>query len=360
MPRRGGIWWRESKNAWYTTLHGRQIRLAEGKDNKEAAHKGLARLQAGLQLDEVDLGGAVVGSLCAAFLTDAKRRYERGELAEKTLRTYGEALGQIVNALGDVPAKSLRPYHVTAWLDRHPKWTPTTRHTYFSRLRCAMRWARRTGRIENNPLEYMTPPRKVVRRQEVINYETAQKVVERLNGPAKAFFGFLLATGCRIGEAARVEAKDIDWERGIATLERHKSAYQTGKLRTIALSPEAQRILREQVARYPKGPVFRTSHRNPWTSQAAKGALKSLKDEMPAGLMPHAFRHAFATNALRTLPPATVAALLGHSSVAMLRVYDRTGEQVEQLVNAVRTLGPSPTPPASPTRGRRRGSSGAG
>jgi integrase len=44
-------------------------------------------------------------------------------------------------------------------------------------------------------------------------------------------------TGCRPGEIARVTAADVDVDRGLWVLKKHKTAKKTGKPRLVYLCP---------------------------------------------------------------------------------------------------------------------------
>ena len=128
--------------------------------------------------------------------------------------------------------------------------------------------------------------------------------------------------GCRPGEAAKIEAPDIDWEVATALIRRHKTA-RHGKRRVLYLTPAIMELLRPLAARYPTGALLRNRIGKPWTKATIGMSIR--KASRMAGVprkIAYGYRHTYATDALADgIPDAVVAELLGHSSTAMLHKH---------------------------------------
>lgn len=112
-------WFRKSRNSWFVTFGGRQINL-ETPDRKEAF-----RRWHGLALQEPTAPPVAprltVRELIAEFL----------EWSQQHTRSYGyysNFLTRFARTVPkDLPAADLRPFRVTQWLDKHPRWGANTR-----------------------------------------------------------------------------------------------------------------------------------------------------------------------------------------------------------------------------------------
>jgi integrase/recombinase XerC len=130
----------------------------------------------------------------------------------------------------------------------------------------------------------------------------------------------LHATGCRPGEARGLTAADLDTARGIWR-KPGKTTRRTGRDRVVHLPPALAVRLAELARANPAGPILRNTEGNPWTQTAVNTQMRRLRARIGAGkeLVSYGFRHLFATDALENgVEAATVATLLGHSSLKML------------------------------------------
>lgn len=189
----------------------------------------------------------------------------------------------------------------------------------------AFRWAVREGLLPPNPLTGIRKPPCGSRGAEaVINEDEFQRLHNAASTAFKPFLMGLWLTGCHPGELARLTASDVNYENGVAVLTDHKTAGRTGKPRLIFLSPEAVNLFRSQRAvNKDDGLLFRNRLGGQWTRWTM---LKAIQAARVKANVPHAIcyglRHSFATAALvNGVPDATVAALLGHSSTAMLHKH---------------------------------------
>lgn len=127
-----------------------------------------------------------------------------------------------------------------------------------------------------------------------------------------------LETGLRISELVALTADQIDFDKGLITIEQQKN----GKRSVLPLSQTALGILRQSTVQR-GGPVFLRRNGQAWTGSLLREHFKKAITE--AGIRPcrfHDLRHTFATRLLeRGVSMHTVQKLGRWSSVVMLQRY---------------------------------------
>jgi integrase len=340
MARIAKPWWWEDRGGWYATVRGVRHRLAGGRKGLPEARRALARLIAHPEADDRTGGppGATIAGLGRAYLEECAARVGAGTLSDATRVQMRIAVRPFCLAHGRKPAMSLTPELVAAWVDR-PGWGRTTRVSVARRLRTLARWAHRRGLVERDPLAGLvcgTPGRREVK----VSTADARKWIEAIVGEHfRAYATFLLETGCRRGEASAIEARHIDFERGVVTLDRHKGE-RFGRPRRIILTPAAAALAREWAMKFPGGAIFRNTQGGAWNKPNEYRKARQASERSGIKMTLHALRHQFATRYLQGgTPVAVVAALLGHASPSMtLNVYNHVIENVAALRDAVTSL----------------------
>jgi integrase len=118
-----------------------------------------------------------------------------------------------------------------------------------------------------------------------------------------------------------MSAENFNAEAGCVVLHEHKTD-GTGKPRIIFLNTEVCELLKEQTKLFPTGALLRSNKGKAWTQRNITQAMRRLKRKAKVNAIAYGYRHSFATDALANgVPDATVAALLGHSSTAMLHKH---------------------------------------
>lgn len=111
---------------------------------------------------------------------------------------------------------------------------------------------------------------------------------------------------------------------------------KTGKTRTLGLTPEAREVLRRYLAKVGSGWLFTHDGRNPWATNTL--GLHFHRACEAAGIPKygsHSMRRTAATKAGRSgVSPVALAAMLGHGSLDMARVYMAHSEQDSAAVVA--------------------------
>jgi integrase len=349
MGRTAKPWYRASRDAWYVEVGGKQVRLANGREGRQEALQAFHRLMVDRTAGRPRAGQpAAAGELILAWLDEQDRRVGRGELSARTRDWYELQLDGLAEAVGDIPAESLTPEAVFAWLDTKPGRGTTSRHHALATVRAVFRWAATRRKIPDPLAGLALPPRRQ-RRETVLAPEQWLTVLDGVRSAGfRELITFLHATGCRLGEAAQLEARHVDLVAGTATTWRHKTARVTGRPRVIVLPPAALEQLRRLIAARPDGPLFVTEDGSSWTKDAVNCQVRRIRDRAGLGheFTAHALRHLFGTDALvRGVPVPVVAALMGHSTATTVaRWYDHTAGRGEDLRKAAAAVRPGEGP----------------
>lgn len=164
----------------------------------------------------------------------------------------------------------------------------------------------------------------------------------------RALMAMLYDTGMRISEALALTREDVlDGRTSKVRLTRTKN----GKPRTVFLSDETRRLIRDYVRERTDGvhaPLFASHGRDKGTAITPSHAWLLVKKAARAeGLYettsPHALRHRRAQDLLdEGMPLEWVAALLGHEHPSTTRVVYAWETDEERLADMVRTFGIPP------------------
>jgi len=325
-----GAWFRASKDAWYATVDGKSVSLGiKGKANRRAAQTAWHRLIAeGPKVKPEAIPEALtVQGVVDAFLIDGKAR-----LKPATVRIYGYDLGTLCKVYGTLPSTTLTAQHLSRWL--HGLGVGTTTQAIMLRSASAcFGWAVRAELLPVNPACRVPKPKTKSRSEEaVIGDVDHAKLLASATPEFALVLRVLHATGARPGEVCRITTDTFDAENAVVKLWEHKTD-KTGKPRLVFLSPETVALLKAQAERYGSGPLLRSRRGKPYSPKAITKAMQYLQKKVGVKSIAYGYRHGFATQALANgVPDAHVAALLGHSSTAMLhRHYSHLGSRADVL-----------------------------
>jgi integrase len=340
-----GPWFRQSKGTWYATLNGRKVSLGvKGEASKPAAVKAWHRLMADghptapppVPPARPPAGDKPASPVTVKAVADAFTASREGLTRPATLTVYRCLLAHVVNRFGTLPASGLTADAFGRWLASLPL-SASSKNTVGGVAMTAFRWAEATGLIPANPLRGLRRPPKASRgAKAVVTADAHRKLLEAATPALRPLLAVLRETGCRPSEAASLTAADVDIPNGVAVLTRHKTAHHTGKPRVVVLTPAAVDVLRPLMAEYPDGPLLRNGRGRPWTKDAVVLAVRRAADRAGVRATAYGYRHTYATDALAAgVPDAHVAALLGHSSTAMLhKHYSHLGSRADVLRQA--------------------------
>jgi integrase len=323
--------WKRAGRGWYVWVGSAQVRLA----GPEATAKQADAIWRGMQPGRVVVSAhVIVGEIAAAWIGSLDARWRAGELSRSRVAAPKSYLNPFLKAYGELPASSLRSADVEAWLGKQAQWGPTTRAGAANAIRSCFRWAARGGLIDRNPLEGLQGPRPR-RREAVLKPGDWPRVSKAIDCPRLLeVLTFLHATGCRPGEAYRIEARHVAPGGRTASLA-GKTTKRTGRNAVIILGGSAASIVARLSAVHPTGPIFRQPCGSAWHNQAMHKRMTALRAALGMGpeLSAYSFRHLFATDALASgVEIATVSALLGHTTTAMVaRTYSHLHDRLDVL-----------------------------
>jgi integrase len=252
--------------------------------------------------------------------------------------------GLFRNAYGPMPVADCRPYHLTDFIETHPEWRSVgTRRAKANMIRAAFNWAFKQERIPRHPfinIRYGEAERRPELPDDVL--DTASGVANK--GLERAL-RFLRLTGCRASELCAAVWADVDLDRGIWSIPKHKSRKHTGKLKMVALVPEAVDLLRAALAQAKPvstqewsaaSPILLTVRGKRWSRHNLWKSMSYLKRRygLKTSASIHGLRHAFATAAVAAgAPIALIAAQLGHANT---RVTEKHYVDLTNQMDAIR------------------------
>ncbi|HUS11537.1 MAG TPA: tyrosine-type recombinase/integrase [Pyrinomonadaceae bacterium] len=299
-------------------------------------------------------------------------------VGERTFRDYEWQLGHVKTALGTVRLSQLRAEDIQKL---YSGLTASTARHFHSPLRSALSQAVRWHLIHANPCDAVDLPRCKAAEVQALTREEAGRLlaVERFTRKNKTgsvvvenrhrvLFAFLLTTGARPSEALGLKWTDIDFEKGLVTIQRtlqwHSKKMGGGwyfedtktkcSKRSVPLPASMVQQLREHRAAQAEallkigirtdlcfansegGPILRRN----LVRRHFKPALKAAKLSTAFSL--YALRHTCATLLLQAgVHPKVVSERLGHSSTTLtMDVYSHVlpGMQADATAQIERML----------------------
>ncbi|MCE9567185.1 MAG: site-specific integrase [Planctomycetes bacterium] len=341
-------WYRKWKSTWYVELDGKQHFLGQHpKDSPppkklngewkppasilDAFYKLMANKPENLpSADELR-----VTTLCDLFLEHSHKHH-----SPETYGLYKLYLDQFCGVNGRQLATGIKPFHITRWLDDHPRWKASRRHAALA-VKRAFGWADKQGLLSPSPLRLLEVEPGNSRTRVLTAAERAEILAAIRDEQFREFVFAMLETGCRPGEVSRLTAANANLAVGVWTFEKHKTAKKTGKPRVVYLTPAMVELTRKLVAKYPEGRLFRGPRgAKPFTQNGIRCRFRRLREKLPhlKHFVGYTMRHTFATQALvNGVGVAQVAELLGHSSIEMVsQHYGHLAEQVAHMLEAAK------------------------
>jgi len=331
-----GPWFWTAKGGWYAWHFGKRVNLrVKGEGNEAEAVRAWHRLMAEEPSPKTEPKPEpkppTVKELAEAFISDAMAR-----LKPPTIRLYRVHLGAFGEAYGTLQSDAITPQHVTRWMHSLPQ-GPTTKSMMVRAVGAMYGWAMNNDLAPANPVRKVTKPRGKSRSASAVITDAQHALLLSVATPKQAaVLKVLHATGCRPGEACRISAATLNVAAGVVVLDEHKGD-ASGKPRLLFLTPDVLAMLSVLAEAYPVGPLLRTRGGNGWDAQSVNGMMRKLGLKVGEKVMPYGYRHGFCTSALaKGVPDAHVAALMGHTSTAMIhRHYSHLTSQATVLREAL-------------------------
>ena len=327
-------WFREFDGWWYVYVRKngkrRQVKLAQGKDNKAEAYECWVALRHGAPVPTTVAPQSVV-ALLDLFLDHCSRN-----LAPASYDLYRGFLQTFCSSTGNLTLAELKPLHVTAWLDAHPAWSPSTRNCAVRSVRRGFNWLTDEGHIDRSPVKSVKAPRAETREVLVDEATFGNIMSHTRDGNFRDFLTFVRHSGCRPQEAVKLEAHHVE-------LSLRRIVFPTSQAkgkrapRVIYLDDTALEIVERLVRLHPTGTIFRNRRGGAWNKNSVRCRFRRLKDKVGGQYCTYHLRHTFATDALQKLDPITVAVLMGHSDATTLaRTYQHLAKLPEVMIEAAK------------------------
>jgi len=383
MARPAKVWYRADIGWWMITMGGEKVRLVQGPDDEPTRQLAEEKY---IELRRLRRIAPQAPTARTADVIDAFLSWSRQHLSEDTHRVHRYYCQLFAEHCGTVPAREMKPFHVTAWITemmspervkrekerkqaeieagtvrkdrqgRQPKeWGAASAHNARSMAFRIFSWAKEEGLLPENPLVGMKRP-KPPPRQRAMSDEEFQQLYDNAGGPFRDFLLALRETGARPKELRDLLWTQVQTDRVV--MKKHKTSKKVGKDRVIYLS-EAMKAMVNRLRGNGHLNVFLNTEGQPWTLNAVRLQLGRLRAKLGLAddLCAYLARHGFGTRAiLKGVNPAVVAELMGHNSLEMVsRVYVHLADQHSHLSDAVAQVNASATPaPADPGPVRKR------
>jgi integrase len=343
-----GYFYRTFDGWWYAqlTIDGRRVqrKLVKGEENETKAEEEYIRLRAELLRDAP--APVQASAVSAAEVIDRFLDHSQANHKPATFQNYAIYLVPFAKAHGRLRSGDLKPLHATHWMDTKSM-KRGARRAFVTAIKRAFSWAEEQGLIAQSPVQRLKKP-KGRRRHRTVTEAERQEILGAIRDQRFRDFVFAMQeTGCRPGEVAKVTADDVDLDRGLWVLGRHKTEEKTGEARIVYLTPAMVELSRRLMDRHPDGPLFRGWGGKPYSVNAIRCRFRRLREKLPhlRGVVAYCYRHTFASNALeRGVGIAQVAELLGHRSTDMvMRHYSHLRDRQSHLrAAAAKAAGTNP------------------
>jgi len=182
---------------------------------------------------------------------------------------------------GKKAVSALIGHDVTIWLNAHETWTAGGRRSRIQAVKRALNYAKEQGLIKKSPIRGYKTPRPEAR----VTYITPEQEAELLgkaNPTMTIALRVCIRTGARPGtEFAAVARKHIKEEGGRMQWTFKPGQIKNRRERSIFITdPEIIEIVREQVRKYPRGPIFRNTRGEPWNRKSLSLRFRTIRDKL--------------------------------------------------------------------------------
>lgn len=256
---------------------------------------------------------------------------------------------------GSRALRSVKPSDVQAWVGAEDKrgLAASTIKTRLNYVQMCFRAAKLDRIIPESPAAGVKPPRQR-KREATLKVLTAEQLAAALDaaGEFEPFVAVCAFAGLRLGEAAGLQLRDVNFLRRTIRVERQvqgSTIAQTtivppkaGSERDVFIPDELAHLLSAHVARHgitrPDDQLFRTALGRVYNRGSAGEEWRRIRAAvgLPTDLTLHALRHTFASNLIASgCDVVTVQRALGHSQPSItLNVYSHLWPSAEDNTRA--------------------------
>lgn len=279
------------------------------------------------------LRAGILFDFCQGFPAEFKNATDKPPESERIHKGYART------AVGKLTKQDVRD-----WIEAHPRWK--TGRAQIQALRRAICFCIDEGLIPANPIRGV----KVEQPGKRVTYFTdeQEKAIYEHASPEFALAIYVcIRTGARNGEFAHLEKRHVyEMDNGEQRwiIPKGEAKVKT-KDRVIFVPDDVAEIVRERLAKQPKGKVFRNTEGNRWTPAAWKSAFKRLRDTLAENgtaldddAVMYTARHTFAKRMLGGYwgPPVTLEVLAGLMGNTPKICYQHYAQWASQYTDPLR------------------------
>jgi integrase len=262
---------------------------------------------------------ATLYDLCSGFPARFRTNGEQTEESDRIHKGYG---GMAVS--------EFKPIDLDRWLAAHKTWKGG-RRARVQAVKRAFNYGVEAGLIDRSPLLGFKAPRQNAR----VTYLTPEQesaLIAEANPAVATAIKICIRTGARPGcEFGKLTARHVrdhgermEW---CFTVSENKTGHQTRRPRVIRITdPDIIAIVRQQITRWPTGPIFRNTQGDAWTRESISRSFRDVKkrverdgSEFDKDACMYSCRHTYAKRTLqgfwtgRQTNIETLARLMGNS-----------------------------------------------
>ena len=260
-------------------------------------------------------------------LSEASTRFvvARGQegYSPHTLAAYRLQHELLIRDVGDLELSSVTLQALRDHLARQEHLKASSRGHKVRAIKSLFRWCEDESLILPNPARKLKEPKLGQRVPKALNMDELEWLRDSCETAFEhALIEFFFATGCRVGEAVRINHTNVDWQRGCVVV-----VGKGNKEREVYFGSKA----RIWLGRYMRGrrdtdsALFvtqRSPHR--MTIHGIQGVFKRVARRcgLEGKVHPHTMRHTLATSLLNQgAPLAAVQSILGHEKPETTQLY---------------------------------------
>jgi integrase len=302
-----GVWKRSGRPNYFAWIDGKQVNL--GTPVYQKALDEWHRLN-GHEAEREPDDEALVVTLINRFVAhlEDERRADAGWYRTR-VASFAESIPNLLTLA------ELSPRHVAEWMRKNDGWSPTHKAGSISAVQRALNWHVEQGNVHRNPIARIRKPKRD-KRQFVYTKEQLAALLKAMPEPAKSFFTFVAATGCRPSELAAANGTDV--AKGGATIAVRKS--KTGSLNPMPVPKRLRRVLTALATKVGDRPLFTSKSGSRWNRTTWGRAIIAAREAtgLDAEADAYALRHTWITERLKEGWSVADVALATRTSIAMI------------------------------------------
>jgi integrase len=344
-------YWVEAKQTWrarmrVTLPNGEHKPLERYGTTKTAAKKKLEAHVAEKMANQISPEETLRDYLTWWAVYGDGKRWLAADLKVDSIKDRQLQAHRIIEVIGAVKLKDVKPHHVTDVLSRYSHLSGYSRKKVWVNFKGAMTYAVKQDRLEKNPFDKVTAAPKITKSEKVFLKELDQARIHQSTDSWTPVFQLLLMTGLRSGELFGLTWRKVDLEARTIKIEqtvkydsseadgyrietpKTANSYRTiliplvgvAILKAMKIAQDAEKRRQGDLWSNPHGFVITREAGTPALPYHANVAWARIKKEM--GIDPkcrvHDLRHTFASNHINK-PGVNLLALsrhMGHHSVA--------------------------------------------